>query len=164
MTFLKTLLAVLTLVSGTLGATAVAAPAASAATDAVYANQVEASIIKYTNVQRRGYGRRAVSSNACVERYAEGWAVHLARYNRFYHRSYRVVLRGCRRSYASENIARYSVTGASADALAKVIVRMWMRSPGHRQNLLNGRVRLIGVGVQKSANGRQWIAVQNFTS
>ncbi len=159
------MLAVITLVSSALGGAVMAAPAATAASsNAVFANQVEASIIKYTNQQRRAHKKRALRANACVDRYAEGWGTHLARTNTFYHRNYRQILRGCHRSYASENIARYSATLRSPDAVAKVMVRMWMRSPGHRKNLLQGKVRLIGVGVQRSANGRSWIAVQNFTS
>jgi len=161
----KVLLAVITLATATLGGTGmVAPPAANAVSNAVFANRVEASIIKYTNQQRRAHKKRVVRASACVDRYAEGWGSHLARTNRFYHRNYRQILRGCHRSYASENIARYSATLRSPDTVAKVMVRMWMRSPGHRKNLLNRKVRLIGVGVQKSRNGRSWVAVQNFTS
>ena len=68
------------------------------------------------------------------------------------------------RSYASENIAKYPVgsSGASADALAKAIVRMWMNSSGHRANLLSSKARLTGVGVRTSGN--YYVIVQNFTS
>lgn len=164
-TLLKGLLALITVVTTTLGgAVLVAPPAAAATSNAAFANQVEASIIKYTNLQRRAYKKRAARSNACVDRYAEGWGAHLARTNRFYHRSWRQVLRGCHRTYASENIAKYSTTLRSPDAVARVMVRMWMRSPGHRRNLLHRKVRLIGVGVQRTSNGRYWVAVQNFTS
>jgi uncharacterized protein YkwD len=159
----KRLLVVIVMALSTLGATPlVATPAANAST-ASFAAQVEASIHKYTNARRGAHGRRGVAWSACVDRYAEGWAVHLRSTNRFYHRSYQTILRNCNKSYASENIAKYPV-GASADAVAKATVRMWMNSPSHRTNLLSSRARTMGVGVQKSLDGRHWISVQNFAS
>ena len=148
----------------TLGTTATVVPPAANAATATYVNQVETAITKYTNVERRAHSRGAVRWYSCVDRYAEGWAAHLASTGRFYHRSWRSITSGCHRSYASENIAKYrfGTTGMSADALAKTIVRMWMNSSGHRANLLSSKARLTGVGVRKSGN--YYVIVQNFTS
>ena len=155
------LLTAIVMTLSTLGAaTFVATPTANAST-ATYAAQLEAGIQKYTNVQRRAHGRRAVVRSSCVDRYAEGWAAHLRNTGRFYHRSWRTIVRGCHKSYASENIARYSA-GMSPDRLARKIVGMWMNSRGHRANLLSGRARTIGVGAAKS--GGRWVVVQNFAS
>jgi len=146
----------------TLGTTTLVAAPAANASSATFANQVEAAIHKYTNAQRRAHGRRAVVRSSCVDRYAEGWAKHLRSTGRFYHRSWRTIVRGCHKSYASENIARYSA-GASPDKLARKIVGMWMNSSSHRRNLLSSRARTMGVGAAKSSNGR-WFVVQNFAS
>ena len=157
------MLVVVILVLSTLGTTTLVASPAANASSATFANQLEAAIHKYTNAQRRAQGRRAVVRGPCVDRYAEGWATHLASTGQFYHRSWRTIVRHCHKSYASENIAWYLAPGASADTLARKIVQMWMNSPGHRVNLLSSRARVMGVGAAKSRNGR-WFVVQNFAS
>ena len=157
------LLVVVIMVLSTLGTTTLVASPAANASSATFANQLEAAIHKYTNAQRRAHGRRAVVRGPCVDRYAEGWATHLASTGQFYHRSQRTIVRRCHKSYAAENIAWYLAPGASADTLARQIVRMWMNSPGHRVNLLSSRARVMGVGAAKSRSGR-WFVVQNFAS
>jgi len=159
------LLVVAMMALSTLGAeTLVDTPAANALS-ATFANQLETAIHKHTNAQRRAHGKRAVRWGPCVDRYAEGWARHLASANRFYHRSWRTIVRGCHRSYASENIAWYWMRGASPTTLARRIVRMWMNSPHHRANLLSSKPRVMGVGAAKSRNGNdRWYVVQNFAA
>jgi uncharacterized protein YkwD len=44
---------------------------------------------------------------------------------------------------AGENVAY--VSGCSTSG-ARIMVRAWMRSPGHRQNILSSSFRMIGVG------------------
>ena len=160
----KRLLLVLALALSTLGTTATVAPPTATAATATYADQVEVAITKYTNAHRRAHSRRAVVQGSCVDRYAEAWAGHLARTGRFYHRSWRAITSGCNRHFASENIAKYRVgtAGATPDALARTIVRMWMNSSGHRANLLSSKARITGVGVRKS--GASWVVVQNFAA
>jgi len=156
------LLLVAIMVLSTVGTTTLVATPAANASSATFANQLETAIHKYTNAQRRAHGKRAVRWGPCVDGYAEGWARHLASTTGFYHRSWRTIVRGCNRSYASENIAWYSA-GASPTTLARRFVRMWMNSPGHRANLLSGRARVMGVGAAKSHTGR-WYVVQNFAA
>src|SRR5262249_49166965 len=43
---------------------------------------------------------------------------------------------------------------AYGHADAKAVVQGWMKSPGHRKNILNPEVAEIGVGVGKTARGR----------
>ena len=100
------LFVVIIMALSTLGTTTLVATPAANASSATFANQVEAAIHKYTNAQRRAHGRRAVVRSSCVDRYAEGWARHLRSTGRFYHRSWRTIVRGCHKSYASENIAK----------------------------------------------------------
>lgn len=38
------------------------------------------------------------------------------------------------------------------------VVSMWMQSPGHRHNMLNGRFRRCGIGVA-SGGGRLWLTL-----
>jgi len=123
---------------------------ASAATVAGY----EARVIYQINVQRAKYGRSAVVASTCPDYYAEGWAAYLARTGYFYHRSMYVILTGCRATVAAENLAR---GGVSADTF----VNMWMASPGHRANILDGRLTRIGVAAVYTRG--QWVVAADFT-
>jgi len=56
-------------------------------------------------------------------------------------------------TWQSENIAR---GGVSADR----IVAAWMASPGHRTNILDGRLTKIGVDARYA--GGQWTVAADF--
>ena len=128
-----------------------------------YANTVEAHIIKYTNQERVKRNLRTVNAQPCLDGLSERWAGHLARTNSFKHRDLATAVNTCRLGYASENLALYPVVaGMTPDRVAKKAVQMWMGSSAHRANVLSRQPRLIGVGVRKSADGRYWVAVQNF--
>jgi uncharacterized protein YkwD len=135
-------------------------PAAAAPT---YANRMESSVVGSTNDKRVPRGRQAVRGNACIDRMAERWARHLASNNTLTHRRLGRVLSQCDRSYVSENLAKYPVrSGMTAAQVARGTVQAWMESTAHRRNLLSFKPRVIGVGVARSANGNNWIIVQNF--
>jgi uncharacterized protein YkwD len=133
----------------------VTAPAAeaytpSAATVAAY----EARVIYRINVVRAQYHRGRLAAASCPDYYAENWSSYLARTHRFYHRSMYTILRGCRATVAAENLA---IGNASADAM----VVAWMRSYGHRKNILDGRLTRIGVGAVYTHG--YWVVAANFT-
>lgn len=133
----------------------VAAPAAhaytpSTATVAAY----EARVLYQINVQRTKYGRAKLAASTCPDRYAESWAAYLARTGTFYHREMMPFLTGCGASRVAENLARGNV---SADRM----VVAWMASPGHRANILDGRLTRIGVGAVYA--GGRWTVATNFT-
>jgi len=133
----------------------VAAPPAqaytpSAATVAAY----EARVIWRMNIVRASYHRGRIVPTYCPDRYAESWAAYLARTNTFYHRSMYTVLAGCRASVAAENLVRGNV---SADR----VVALWMASPGHRANVLDGRLSRVGVAAVYARG--QWTVAANFT-
>jgi uncharacterized protein YkwD len=56
-------------------------------------------------------------------------------------------LRGARGWSVGENLA----WGTGGLGTPQAIVRAWMNSPGHRDNILNGRFREIGVGISPGA-------------
>jgi uncharacterized protein YkwD len=128
-----------------------------------YADRMESSVVGATNDKRVPRGRQAVRGNACIDRMAERWARYLAQRNTLTHRRLGRVLSECDRSYVSENLAKYPVrAGMTAAQVARGTVQAWMESAGHRRNLLSFKPRVIGVGVARSANGNNWIVVQNF--
>lgn len=63
------------------------------------------------------------------------------------HPSDRIARAGLRFTVSSENI--YRVKGGPADAaeLASMMVRGWMKTRGHRANILDRNFRVLGVGV-----------------
>lgn len=72
---------------------------------------------------------------------------------------------GVRGGYRSENIAKTSVGKITYLQAADMIVAMWMKSPGHRRNLLDRRVRYLGCGVHACRCPEfHLLATQNFAS
>ena len=60
----------------------------------------------------------------------------------------------CNAVYAGETLGRGTIT-------PRTLVRMWMRSDGHRAVLLNSKSRRIGVGATPDSSGR-WVVAANF--
>lgn len=118
-----------------------------------------AAVVKWTNKQRTSHDRRKFKTNACLAKVARKWAIHMAESGTLVHqneRQVRRVMRRCDLTSYGENIAYGYSSG-------KGVVRAWMRSPGHRANILNSGFRLIGVGAAKDSNGTWW-ACQVFGS
>jgi len=136
-------------------AVVVTAPAAQAYTPSnLTIAAYEARVISAMNVQRARYGRVRLVAAACPDVYAEKWAYHLARTGSFYHQSMYPILRGCRATRVAENLARGNVT-------ADKIVLAWMRSPGHRANVLDGRLTRVGVAAVYSRGA--WTVAADFS-
>lgn len=62
-------------------------------------------------------------------------------------------------SAVAENVGWYDGPVDAAE-VARLIHEEWMKSPGHRANLLNPAYTHIGVGVAHGSNG--WYLTQNF--
>jgi uncharacterized protein YkwD len=111
-------------------------------------------VFHWTNVARRRHDLRPYQRVSCLRRVAVRWAEHLARTGDFEHQDLGVIFNRCPRATAAgENIARGGVT-------PRQMVRMWMRSPGHRGNILSRRFTHMGVGA--AVRHRQWTGVQDF--
>jgi uncharacterized protein YkwD len=122
----------------------VAAPAAQASTpSAATVTKYEYRVVDLIRAERARYRLGGLGLSVCPVRYAVGWATYLAHTGYFYHRSMMSFLVGCGDQRVAENIARGNV---SADG----IVAAWMASPGHRANILDGRLTQIGVGATYS--------------
>jgi uncharacterized protein YkwD len=120
---------------------------ASAVTSTTY----ESDVIKWTNVQRVNRDKVAVKAQSCVDRYAERQAAWMASHKLLKHQSMSTILDACNLSLVAENIAFGYGTGGR-------VVAAWMRSPGHRANLLNYKARYIGVGAVQDSNGIWWVS------
>ena len=133
----------------------VAAPPAQAYTPSVATVAAyEAQVIQQINYQRVKYHRGRLTAGSCADVYAERWGAYLARTGTFYHQSMYTILRCGGATVAAENLARGNV-GASD------VVAAWMASPGHRANILDGRLNRVGVHAVYA--GGQWVVAADFT-
>lgn len=147
-----------------LGVTGLSAPsnAASGTTAAKvqarsFASSYDDLVLHFTNVQRRKHGLRALRPAGCLDRYASSWTRYMAANDSFRHQALRPILSRCRQHTAGENIARgRPVLGAAQ------VVNMWMHSPGHRANILNGRYRYLAVDAWRSTSTGYVYVTQDF--
>jgi len=148
-----------------LGVLAAAPASASAACHNKYAHpaQVSNATVKQTtlcllNKKRKEHGRRALKPNRRLARAARKHARDMVERKYFSHTApggVSFVDRIMRQDYVNpgqgwtlgENLA----WGSYQLATPKSIVRSWMRSPGHRANILNPKFREIGIGVVTGA-------------
>ena len=145
-----------------LAAAALPAPAAQAAPCAgadkspstMTVKQVRATTTCLINVERRKRGRAPLRHNAGLalagqrharDMVARRYFAHVSRAGtRFSERIRRTgYLRGAGRAVLGENLA----WGGGRLATPRQIVRSWMKSPGHRANILQRRFREVGIGV-----------------
>ena len=119
------------------------------------ATDYEADIAAWTNVQRDNRDLPTLRRQPCVQRYAERQARKMAAREELFHQDLQRVLRDCNLQQAGENVAYGFDTGKS------VVVDGWMKSEGHRANILHKPYRLLGTGARLGDDGL-WYAVQVF--
>jgi uncharacterized protein YkwD len=139
-------------------------------------DQVEAAIIRYTNMERVNAGLPPLAVSPQLSAIARAHSLDMKVRDFFSHYNpdgldpfERMVAGGYTYWCAAENIACTSYfTGSSIpDEVGRYFVQeMWMESSGHRANILNTCVTEIGVGVvyesDRSSSPYGFIASQNF--
>ncbi|MDI6097650.1 CAP domain-containing protein [Actinoplanes sp. NEAU-A12] len=150
-------LALAALAPAALGAMFVASPAEAAV---VPVASLQADIAKLTNVQRKAKGCGAVAVNAKLTVAARQHSAWMAKTGKFSHTG----------SAGSSFVTRIKAAGYTKPAseniawgyrTANEVVNAWMKSPGHRANILNCKAKTVGVGAVYSANGTGYFT-QNF--
>ena len=154
---LASAIALLALPAGPAAAGPPACAAAHSAPTEVSAAQLEHTVLCLVNRERASRGLSRLRSNDRLERAARGHSRHMVRSNFFSHHSPggasvldRVKSRGYRSSgglMVGENIA----WGSGSYSTPAEIVEGWMRSSGHRANILHRAFEEIGVGVALGA-------------
>ena len=139
------------IVSAGLVAGAVPAPAQAGTAAEIY----QAAAFTATNAQRVAHARVPFRHQTCLQQYAVRQAARMARQDRMFHQDLQAVLRNCGLRKAGENVAYGYRTGRS------VVDDGWMRSAGHRRNILDPDFRLMGLAARQSADGT-WYASQVF--
>lgn len=123
-----------------------ACPNANVAAASAPRQTMRAAVLCLVDQQRAGRGLPPLRQSAELNRSAQGWSDEMVASDVFSHGSdfaARISVAGYDWAAAGENIA----TGL---ATPRAVVRAWMASPGHCQNILNPTYRNLGVGV----NGR----------
>ena len=123
-----------------LGATLVAPPGAAATSGR------EAKLIAKINHARANHGLRALRTKPGLMRYAGQHSADMAARHSLYHTTNFGVV--CCWSAIGENIAYNSTV--------RRVHRAFMRSPGHRANILNPHMRRLGVGIV-NRGGTLWV-------
>lgn len=138
-----------------------ACPAAAAAPGRGDLEQLERTTLCLVNLERRGRGLRRLRGNGRLDRAAVGHSRDMVRRDFFDHVSPggasmadRIRKAGYLRRARSYAVAENIAWGTGSLATPLRIVRSWMRSPGHRANILNRGFEEMGVGVALGAPGQ----------
>lgn len=141
------------------GAAPAACPAASTVpASAASADRSEHALLCLINRERAHDGVRTLRANRCLARAAAGHASDMVRFRYFAHRSRdgggfaaRIMATGYatprQRWVVGENLA----WGAAPAGDPEWVLHAWLRSPGHRANLLRGDFRDVGVAAVHGA-------------
>ncbi len=127
------------------------APAHAAPSKAALAYERASHVV--TNNKRVYYDRAPLVRSVCLNRMARAQALRMARRREIFHQNLGNVQRECRMGWVGENVAFGYPTGRAA-------VDAWMRSPGHRENILRRQFRQEGLGAVSV--GGVWYVAQVF--
>ncbi len=132
-------------------AAALLAPAqASASSDTVVASGLEDAVVKRINAVRKSRGLRTLAVRAPLKRAARDHTLNMARNGYFSHSWSNGAPFGTWIKRYWPGSAGENLYWSSPSPTAAQVVTAWMRSPGHRANLLNRSWRAIGVGVVRT--------------
>jgi uncharacterized protein YkwD len=115
-------------------------------------------VLARVNAARSAAGRRPLAPDTRLARVAAARAAAMARSGRLSHAGWERDLRdaGCKSRSLGENVASgYRTAGA--------VMEGWMRSRGHRANILEPRFASLGVGCAVDGGGTLWWT-QDFAS
>ncbi|MGH9350292.1 MAG: CAP domain-containing protein [Vicinamibacterales bacterium] len=156
---------VVMLVSGMLAGLSSAAPEGrddEAARAVVAAPDVAAAVAELTNAERTRAGLAELRASLRLVQAAQIHAEQMARLRRLDH-----VLRDADHPRPEDRLAAvayrwqaWAENVASGQRTAAEVVAGWMRSPGHRANIMSSSVTELGAGYARDASGRPyWVQV-----
>jgi uncharacterized protein YkwD len=142
------------------------APPAAAAVDL---GEAERQIARRIDAARQGQGLAPLSADPALAAAARGLADHMARTNRYGHQAdgRRPAERASAAGYdwcmVAENIGWHSRSdGFTTEALAQHFADAWLRSPGHRRNIVSPQATQAAVALARSARSGRYYAVHLF--
>ena len=138
-------------------ATLLVAPPADAG-DAGKASKAKAyghAAVVATNAARAGKDIKTLDGSKCLQRFARSHAKEMADEGEIWHQDLGDILAGCGLNFVGENVAAGFADGAS------VVDDGWMKSEGHRKNILTKEFEIVAVVARRDGDGR-WYACQLF--
>ncbi len=124
--------------------------------DKAEAANFQKQLLKLHNKARKKKGRPKLRLQSSLKRAAQGYAVVMANAGVLSHIGpdgstfdQRIIAQGGNFSTMAENIAQGQTN-------AKEVHRAWMRSSGHKRNILNKRFRSVGFGM--AGSDFYWVA------
>jgi uncharacterized protein YkwD len=115
----------------------------------------EAEVVELTNGKRKKRGLKLLKINMQLMCLARKQSASMARNNQLSHTvngktlASRIKKSGYPYRHVGENVARSKHPPPH-------VVRMWMKSQGHRVNILNPHFREIGIGIVQAKNGDKY--------
>lgn len=146
-------------------------PSAEPVEDAEFANPTDlvAAVLDGTNAFRRKHERTPLKTNAELEKAAQAFADFMAKELLYGHHAderapaERAKAAGYDYCRVLENIAYlFDPEGVSKENGGQRFVDMWIESPGHRENMLDGSVTEIGLGMAFDERTHTYFGVQLF--
>jgi len=137
--------------------------------------KIEKYILKYMNISRRKRGKGKLSSNRGLKRVARGHSKTMSKKGKIWHgNGVHVAINSVSHrkgfwGFISSIFFSYSRSGENVgmiggfrdpQKIGKKFHNMWMKSPGHKANMMNSDFSLVGIGVKKGRKG--WFATQLF--
>jgi uncharacterized protein YkwD len=119
------------------------------------ASDYSTAAVKATTKAREANDLKAYKVDDCLHDFAVKQARAMARRSEMYHQDLGPVMETCGLVAAGENVAYGYPTGRS------VVNRGWMKSEGHRANILSTGFRLVAVAARRDEGGT-WYAAQVF--
>ncbi|MCP3804428.1 CAP domain-containing protein [Allokutzneria sp. A3M-2-11 16] len=122
-------------------------------------------VLDLTNGHRAAAGCPALTTNPQLAASAQAHSEDMARHNYFSHTGKDGSNPGHRIARAGYQARSWAENIAAGYRDAETTVREWMNSPGHRRNILNCKLRELGVGyVSQSGTRYTRYWTQNFGS
>lgn len=130
---------------------------------------IEVEIMRQTNEYRQSQGKSELRLGEKLSFAARDWSKTQGERRRIGHSGFsRERMSVISSEYGSsgavemsaENVAMTSASGSSPERIAGMFVRMWIKSSGHRRNILS-KTSTIGVGIFKNNSG-SYYATQIF--
>ncbi len=123
--------------------------AASAATPA---EEYAAAAFATTNKVRAEHDRARLKTDACLRKAAVRQARRMAGKSSLFHQVLEPLLDGCALDFVGENVAAGFTSGKTA------VRKGWMKSAGHRANILQKGYTRMGVAARQSDDGTWYVA------
>lgn len=122
-----------------------------------YGTSVESQVVYLVNLERAKYKLPPLKLNSLLANAAKLHSTNMARRGVMSHTLYGTTLPALstRLDYVGyRNYRAWGENVAAGYTTAQAVVAAWMKSPGHRANILSANFTEIGVGMVKSASGQ----------